>query len=201
MFISINLSLFIFLSFRTLKDSRTLLFTWKDLLKKVQLTGVLDSVTQVKTINSSWLQMLNVKNQTSIQKLFGDHATGWSLLRKQDLIPLSKTLILKYLPMFLSQELQDSKLVLELRVFTIMDLTSLIWPLLETLFTLQETTLLVFNWITIIPTILSNLKLVSKTNKTITPGNSLLTAVVLLEHFFNGNYIDAAKLTSTPLLI
>ena len=52
-FISINLSLFIFLSFRTLKDSRTLLFTWKDLLKKVQLTGVLDSVTQVKTINSS----------------------------------------------------------------------------------------------------------------------------------------------------
>jgi len=70
--------------------------------------------------------MLNVKNQTSIQKLFGDHATGWSLLRKQDLIPLSKTLILKYLPMFLSQELQDSKLVLELRVFTLMDLTSLI---------------------------------------------------------------------------
>jgi hypothetical protein len=70
--------------------------------------------------------MLNVKNQTSIQKLFGDHATGWSLLRKQDLILLSKTLILKYLPMFLSQELQDSKLVLELRVFIKMDLTSLI---------------------------------------------------------------------------
>jgi len=47
----------------------------------------------------------------------------------------------------------------------------------------------------------SRLKLDSKTNRKIIPGNSWLIVVELLELFSNGNYIDAAKPPLTLLLI
>jgi hypothetical protein len=109
--------------------------------------------------------------QTSTLKLFGDHANGLLLQRKLDLIPLSKTPILNLHQPLLSQEQLDFNLDKFYQVFTTVVKAFLTWKPVETLFTPQEPILLELNSILICPITPLNPKLLSKTNKQITPGN------------------------------